>query len=120
VPWYNDEEEWSFFKGQVQNGVHVRLPRLVEVLLHNIMDHTAHHVDMKIPLYNLPAQQKRLEAAYPDDITISPWEVLAFHRTLRICQLYDYENHRWLRFDGTPTTARLLPEYPAASKHAAA
>lgn len=110
VPWYDDEEEWSFFKGQVRSGVHVRLPWFFEMVLHNIMDHTAHHVDQKIPLYNLPAQQQRLEAAYPDDVTISPWEFFAFGRTLSKCQLYDFQNHRWLKFDGTPTTGRLVPE----------
>ncbi|MGC1274651.1 MAG: fatty acid desaturase [Planctomycetaceae bacterium] len=120
VPWYDDEEEWSFFKGQVRSGVHVRLPRTVEVLLHNIMDHTAHHVDQKIPLYNLPGQQRRLEAAYPDDVTISPWEFFAFGRTLMKCQLYDYENHRWLKFDGTPTTGRLVPERPVEEARRAA
>lgn len=110
VPWYNDEAEWSAFAGQVESGVHVRLPRIFEVLLHNIMDHTAHHVDPKIPLYNLPKQQKTLEAAYPHDILIHAWDLGAFRRTLQACQLYDYENHRWMRFDGTPTTERLLPE----------
>ncbi|MBA3315210.1 MAG: fatty acid desaturase [Planctomycetota bacterium] len=118
VPWYDREEDWSAFRGQVKSGVHVRLPRFFEVALHNIMDHTAHHVDPKIPLYNLPKQQRVLEAAYPDDILVQAWDIANFRRTLRICQLYDYENYRWLRFDGTPTTERLVPERPAAQQAA--
>lgn len=110
VPWYDREEEWSAFKGQVESGIHVRLPRFFEVALHNIMDHTAHHVDPKIPLYNLPKQQRTLETAYPEDILVTPWDLFAFRRTLKACQLYDYREHRWLRFDGTPTTGRLVPE----------
>lgn len=109
VPWYDREEDWSFFAGQVESSVRVRLPWFAEKLLHNIMDHTAHHVDPKIPLYNLPAQQTRLEGAFANEIVIEPWNLLAFARTLRACKLYDYENHRWLAFDGTPTTDRLLP-----------
>jgi hypothetical protein len=32
-------------------------------------------------------------------------------RTLRACQLYDYRAHRWLTFDGVPTTpSRRLDE----------
>jgi omega-6 fatty acid desaturase (delta-12 desaturase) len=108
VPWYDREEDWSFFAGQVESSVRVRLPWFMEKLLHNIMDHTAHHVDPKIPLYNLPAQQTRLEVAFANEIVIEPWNLLAFARTLRKCKLYDYESHRWMTFDGTPTTDRLL------------
>src|SRR4029079_17404395 len=43
VLWYDDESEWSYFRSQVQGTVHVEFPRWVELLLHNIMEHTAHH-----------------------------------------------------------------------------
>lgn len=118
VPWYDSEEEWTAFRGQVKSGVHVRLPRIIEVLLHNIMDHTAHHVDPKIPLYNLPKQQRILEAAYPEDVLIQAWDIANFRRTLRVCQLYDYKNHCWQHFNGTPSTARLVPERPNATRAA--
>ena len=118
VPWYDSEEEWTAFRGQVRAGVHVRLPRIFEVALHNIMNHTAHHVDPKIPLYNLPKQQRILEDAYPDDILVQAWDLFNFRRTLKVCQLYDFENHRWLRFDGTPTTERLVPESAAGVRAA--
>ena len=37
-------------------------------------------------------------------------------RTFRACQLYDYRAHRWLSFDGTPTTdARDLREEALAA-----
>jgi len=116
VPWYDREEDWSFFAGQVESGVRVKLPRFAEKLLHNIMDHTAHHVDSKIPLYNLPGQQTRLEAAFPNEIVIEVWNFGVLKRILRTCQLYDYENHRWLSFDGTPTTPALLTRRPAGSQ----
>lgn len=28
--------------------------------------------------------------------------------TMRRCKLYDYESHRWLGFDGQPTSAPLV------------
>jgi omega-6 fatty acid desaturase (delta-12 desaturase) len=104
VPWFGDRERWTFFAGQVGCVVHVELPRPIELFLHNILDHTAHHVDPKIPLYNLPDAQKRLEAAYPEQIKIVPWTFGSYFHTLRTCRLYDYENHRWLDYDGTPTS----------------
>jgi omega-6 fatty acid desaturase (delta-12 desaturase) len=104
VPWFGDREDWTFFAGQVGCVVHVELPWPIELFLHNILDHTAHHVDPKIPLYNLPDAQKRLEAAYPEEIKIVPWTFGGYFKTLRTCRLYDYQKHQWLDWDGTPTS----------------
>lgn len=108
VPWYGDEQDWTFYAGQIQSVVHVELPRPIELILHNIMEHTAHHVDPRIPLYNLEDAQKKLEEAYGGDIVVVPWTLRGYFDTLRKCRLYDYANHQWLDFDGTPTTPRLL------------
>ena len=54
VPWYGDERDWTFYAGQIQSVVHVELPRPIELILHNIMEHTAHHVDPRI-LASLPS-----------------------------------------------------------------
>jgi omega-6 fatty acid desaturase (delta-12 desaturase) len=107
VPWYADVEDWSFFLGQVRSVVSVELPAPIEIVLHNIMEHTAHHVDPKIPLYNLPECQRRLESVYGSEITVVKWTFRGFYDTLKRCRLFDYENHRWLDFDGTPTTEKL-------------
>lgn len=108
VPWYGDVADWSYYAGQVQSTVHVELPRPVEVALHHIMEHTAHHADPRVPLYHLEKAQKALEDAYGDDIVVVPFTVAGFFKTLRTCRLFDYENHRWLDWDGTPTTGALL------------
>ena len=50
VCWYKNENDWSFFAGQIRSSVHLQFPRIVEMVLHNVLDHTAHHVDPKIPL----------------------------------------------------------------------
>jgi omega-6 fatty acid desaturase (delta-12 desaturase) len=108
VPWYGDESDWTFYAGQIQSVVHVELPRPVELILHNIMEHTAHHVDPRIPLYNLENAQKDLEHAYGDDVIVFPFTFGGYLHSLRTCRLFDYENHRWLDWDGTPTTESLL------------
>ena len=106
VPWFKDVDEWTFFEGQVESVVHVELPRPIELFLHNILDHTAHHVDPKIPLYNLPKAQQNLETAYPKNIKVVEWTYEGFKKTFATCRLYDYENHRWIDYDGTPTSER--------------
>lgn len=103
APWFKDVAEWSFFHGQVHGTIHVRLPRWIELLFHNILDHTAHHVDPKIPLYHLPSCQKRLEEAFSGDVVIEHTSIRALARVLRTCKLYDYHRHCWLDFDGKPS-----------------
>ena len=105
VIWYADADEWNFFRSQVQGTVHIVFPRWIETLLHNIMEHTAHHVDTKVPLYHLTSAQAAIEAAFGEENVISePFSFAGMHRTFRSCQLYDYEAHQWLTFDGRPTT----------------
>lgn len=105
VIWYRDEKEWTFFRAQVQGTVHVEFPRWIELLLNNIMEHTAHHVDTKVPLYRLTDAQDAIEAEFGEENVITERFTFAgMRRTFRTCQLYDYDAHRWLSFDGIPTT----------------
>ncbi len=108
VPWYNDRASWTFFRGHVRSVVHMEFPRPVELFLLNIMDHTAHHADPKVPLYRLHEAQKDIEQAFPTDIVHERFTIRGWLRIFRICRLYDYEQHRWLDWDGTPLTENLL------------
>lgn len=112
VLWYRDEAEWNFFRAQVQSTVHVEFPRWLDRLLNNIMQHTAHHVDTRVPLYHLTNAQQALEAAFGEENVITePFSFAGMSETFRSCQLYDYDEHCWLTFDGRRTT-------PARSFHA--
>jgi acyl-lipid omega-6 desaturase (Delta-12 desaturase) len=101
--WYAAREEWDFFAGQVESTVHAQMPRWLEWVSACIMQHTAHHVNRRIPLYRLARSQGYLERAYGEQIIVEPWSFAALGRTLARCQLYDYENHRWLNFKGRQT-----------------
>lgn len=114
VTWFADREEWSFFHGQVRGTVHITFPRIIELMFQNILEHTAHHVDPKIPLYNLRDSQKGLEKAYTEDVIVEKGSLWHFHRVLSKCQLYDYEKRQWLDFQGNPTSdpSILIEEQP--------
>ena len=101
--WYAVREEWDFFAGQVESTVHARMPWWLEWISAYIMQHTAHHVNRRIPLYRLSESQRYLEQAYTDKIIVEPWSFTALGKTLARCKLYDYENHRWLNFQGRQT-----------------
>ena len=98
VRWVRTKRESSFFTGQVRATVHVELPQWVELLLHNITVHSAHHVDPRIPFRELPPAQRRMEAALGNDVIIERWSPRLFLEVTRSCQLYDYDTHQWRRF----------------------
>lgn len=104
IPWYDRREEWDFFAGQVECTTHVQLPWFLEWAMAHVMQHTAHHVDPKIPLYRLPQSQHCLEQVYAGEIIVESWSIRRMMRNMARCKLYDYENHRWMNFAGRPTT----------------
>lgn len=105
VPWFDKRSEWNFFRSQVEASVHIKpVPGVLRLLTNNVFEHTAHHVDVRIPLYNLKKSQTALHRAFPGAIRLQQGTFLCVFRTLRICKLYDYENHQWLDFKGNVTS----------------
>lgn len=102
VVWYAKRSDWDPVAAQIDNTVHVEFPPLVGALLGNIMEHTAHHLDVRIPLFELPAAQQAVEAMFGPQVIRVPWSWRGYVEACRACQLFDYENRRWLRFDGHP------------------
>ncbi|GMV27595.1 MAG: hypothetical protein AMXMBFR58_36260 [Phycisphaerae bacterium] len=108
APWYGSAEKYVYFNSQVRSTVHSEFPAPIEFVLHRILDHTAHHSDPRVPLYNLHMTQAALERLYPLEVIHEPWSLGSFLRTMRTCRLYDYENLRWLDWDGKPLTPPML------------
>lgn len=107
--WYDDEKEWSFYHVQLLSTTHMVLPKPIARMLHNIMDHPAHHIDPTIPLYELPASQRLLEQQTPEHSIVERLTVGEYLRICRICKLYDFREHRWLDFHGRPTSESAIP-----------
>jgi acyl-lipid omega-6 desaturase (Delta-12 desaturase) len=105
IPWFNDLREWSFYGGQVRGTSHVIFPGPINWFIHSIMEHTAHHVDSRVPLYHLASAQRSMQKAFSDDIVEHRFSVRSFRYLLNVCQLYDYHNHRWMNWAGEPTSS---------------
>ena len=103
VQWHEDKVEWSRSDPFVSTTVHLSFPFRLGGLMHHIMEHTAHHVDMSIPLYRLKAAQAMLEQALPGRIIIQRFSWRWYFDTARRCKLYDLARKEWLDFDGRPT-----------------
>jgi omega-6 fatty acid desaturase (delta-12 desaturase) len=104
VPWFDDERQWREAQAQTRTTVHVVAPRPLNFLLHRIMEHTAHHLDVTVPLYHLSAAQAAIEGECVE-IVVERWTPRRFLEHIRACKLYDYARKQWLDFDGHPTSA---------------
>lgn len=112
VAWYADKAAWSAAQPFVSTTVHLRFRPVLGVdmgrVLHNIMEHTAHHVDMSIPLYRLRRAQAILEQKLPGRIVIQDFSWRWYFDTARRCKLYDYPLHRWTDYAGNATTEPVI------------
>jgi omega-6 fatty acid desaturase (delta-12 desaturase) len=96
IRWFPSRELYDPVAAQVLNTVHIRLPKPVELIFHEIFQHTAHHVNPRVPLYRLARAQRTLEAVHGPAIIQETFSIAYVLRLLRECQLYDYDAHRWL------------------------
>ena len=112
IPWFETLEEWSFYRGQIQGTSHVIFPGPINWFIHNIMDHTAHHADSRVPLYHLAEAQECMRKAFSADIVEHRFSLRSFRYMLNVCQLYDYRNHCWLNWAGEPTSSSTIEVPP--------
>ena len=103
VSWHQDKAAWSASQPFVSTTVHLTFRSAFGSVLHHIMEHTAHHVDMGIPLYRLKAAQALLERKLAGYIVVQPFSWRWYRDTARRCKLYDFELGRWTDFRGRPT-----------------
>jgi acyl-lipid omega-6 desaturase (Delta-12 desaturase) len=114
VAWFNTKSERDRYAHIQDFTVHVKYPKWYNVISHNVMEHTAHHVDPRIPCYHLAEAQKEINDYLANKMVSFKFSALDFIKTMNKCKLYDYDNHRWLDFNGYPESKVVL--YPASSE----
>jgi omega-6 fatty acid desaturase (delta-12 desaturase) len=108
IPWFKSDDERSVMGGVDELTMHVRFPHWYNLISHNAMEHTAHHVDPRIPCYYLDKAQAEIARVLGDELATMKFSLPALLRTMKNCKLYDYEEHCWLNFNGEPTTSTIL------------
>jgi omega-6 fatty acid desaturase (delta-12 desaturase) len=103
VQWHEEKAAWSASDPFVSTTVHLTFPFGLGAAMHHIMEHTAHHVDMGIPLYHLREAQAILEKALPGRIIVQRFSWRWYAQTAKRCKLYDVQARQWLDFRGRPT-----------------
>jgi omega-6 fatty acid desaturase (delta-12 desaturase) len=97
IRWWK-RNEWTKFRGQVEGTTVLRVPPGMNFFFHWIMIHTPHHVDMRIPMYNLEKAARAIEDAFPNVVHDEPWRFGDFRRATKACKLYDFDGGRWLTY----------------------
>ncbi len=108
VAWYERRDEWSANAGYATTTVHVKLRRPFDGLIHYILEHGAHHVNMGVPLYRLKAAQARLSATLDERLNSEVFTWRYYWNTVRRCKLYDFAQHVWTDFDGRITSTPVV------------
>lgn len=98
VQWHEDKSQWAAAQPFVSTTVHLTFPFKLGAIMHNIMEHTAHHVDMSVPLYHLQAAQTKLEDLLPHRIVVQPFSWRWYFQTAHQCKLYDFQQQSWKHF----------------------
>lgn len=104
LAWYEDIDLWEAARDTGCNTVHVQFPGKLGRVLNNIMEHPAHHLDVRIPLYNLEAAHRALNE--PSQVA-QMFSFRLIRDCVSHCKLYDYEARHWTDFAGRQTSPAL-------------
>ena len=104
LAWFSDIDQWEAARDTGCNTVHVQFAHKLGRVLNNIMEHPAHHLDVRIPLYQLEAANRLLDI--PSQIR-QPLSLQSIKNCIDRCKLYDYRAQHWTDFDGRQTSPAL-------------
>ena len=113
IPWFQKRQEWQRCRAYLTATANVRLPFGVDRLMHNIMEHNAHHVNPRIPMFHLRRAQQLLLDRCTGEVQAYRLCWRSYMDCVKRCKLYDFSNHAWLDFGGG-VTSRVVVLPPAA------
>jgi len=97
IRWWK-RREWTKWHGQMEGTTVLRARFGLNFFFHWIMVHVPHHVDMRIPMYNLELATDAMKKAFPGTIHDEPLRFMDFVRNTRVCRLYDFDEGRWYTY----------------------
>jgi omega-6 fatty acid desaturase (delta-12 desaturase) len=95
--WWS-KKEWTKFRGQMEGTTILRVTPGLNFFFHWIMIHIPHHVDVRIPMYNLEEAADAIKAAFPEVVHEDKLRFRDYVANTRVCKLYDFEGGRWLTY----------------------
>jgi acyl-lipid omega-6 desaturase (Delta-12 desaturase) len=108
VAWFKTRPDRNGIGRQDVISVQLRFPDWLSHLVHHVYDHTAHHVYPAIPCYRLAEAQAKLNLLLGSASISEKFSFTMLRKIQERCKLYDFEGHRWLDFEGKPTSRATL------------
>ena len=98
IPFFDLKRDWSHSIGILYCSTVIHCSKFSKSLLHNIMIHIPHHLDIRIPFYNLPRAYQEIKKEYGEYFHEYRFSWQKVSRIFKRCKLYDFDNKRWLTF----------------------
>ncbi len=103
IAWFQKRQEWQRFRAYLTATANVKLPWGLDHVMHNIMEHNAHHLNPRIPMFALRRAQNLLKEKFAGEFQVYHMNWREFRRCVKSCKLYDFANHCWTDFNGKIT-----------------
>lgn len=110
IPFFDLKNEWSHTVGALYCSTIVHCSKFSKMLLHNIMTHIPHHIDIRIPFYHIPQAAQALKKEYGEYFHEYRFKWGYVCGIFKQCKLYDFENKVWMTFE---EAKKLLDPQPA-------
>ena len=98
IPFFDLKKDWSHSIGILYCSTVIHCSKVSKALLHNIMIHIPHHLDIRIPFYNLPRAYQEIKKEYGKYFHEYRFSWQTVYNIFQQCKLYDFEAKRWLTF----------------------
>jgi len=98
IPFFDLKKDWSHSVGALYCTTTIKSSKIVSMLLHNIMTHVPHHLDTRIPFYNLPRAHESLRNEYKRYFHEYRFRWRYLYMVFKRCKLYDFELNTWMTF----------------------
>lgn len=96
--WYT-RRDWRKFAGQVETTSNLRIPSWLNFFWHDIFLHIPHHIDPRIPFYNLGTATEVLNRHGVEGSHVKPFVFGDYLDSTRVCKLYDFEARAWVSYE---------------------
>ncbi len=97
IPFFFDKS-WNKTIGMLYCTTIIKESRFIRYLSHNIKIHTPHHIDPRIPFYNLHRAYLDLKVKYGKYIHEYDFTWSKAKSIFSKCNVYDIKNQKWLSF----------------------
>jgi acyl-lipid omega-6 desaturase (Delta-12 desaturase) len=98
IPFFDERAEWNHTIGALYCTTVIYSNWLIDSLLHHIMIHTPHHVDIRIPFYRLKTALVSIKENYGQYLHEYHMDMSTLKHIFKSCKLYDYHKHIWYDF----------------------